>query len=94
MLALLAAPISRSGGLCDRARVLRRLHRRRAAARSIPPAFRWWELVARLRWAVIALQQGHRRASGAEALSLALTARIADTVELMALRMTAPRGAS
>lgn len=46
--------------------------------------------MAHVRWAVIALQQGRRRASGAEALNLALTARIADPVEFAALRMTAP----
>jgi aminoglycoside phosphotransferase (APT) family kinase protein len=51
---------------------------------------RWWELMAHIRWAVIALQQGRRQASGAEALSLALTGAIADPVELAALRMTAP----
>lgn len=61
------------------------------SGRAIDPArVRWWEVIAHVRWAVIALQQGARRARGAEALSLALTARIADTVELMALRMTAP----
>ena len=53
-------------------------------------AVRYWETIAHLRWAVIALQQGSRRASGSEALNLALTGRIADTVELTALRMTAP----
>jgi aminoglycoside phosphotransferase (APT) family kinase protein len=51
---------------------------------------RWWELTAHLRWAVIALQQGLRHASGEErSLHLALTGRIADAVELMALRLTA-----
>jgi aminoglycoside phosphotransferase (APT) family kinase protein len=51
---------------------------------------RWWELMAHVRWAVIALQQGRRRAGGGEsALHLALTARIADPVELMALRLAA-----
>jgi hypothetical protein len=34
--------------------------------------------MAHIRWAVIALQQAARRASGAEALNLALTGRIAD----------------
>jgi hypothetical protein len=46
--------------------------------------------MAHVRWAVIALQQGRRHASGEErSLHLALTARIADPVELMALRLTA-----
>lgn len=61
------------------------------SGRAIDPArVRWWEVIAHVRWAVIALQQGRRRASGTEALSLALTARIADTVELTALRLTPP----
>jgi len=51
----------------------------------------WWELMAHLRWAVIALQQGHRHASGAErSLHLALTGRIADSLEFKVLTMTAP----
>jgi len=57
------------------------------AGRGIDPArVRWWELMAHLRWAVIALQQGERHASGAErSLHLALTGRIADTLEFRAL---------
>ncbi|MDP5307417.1 phosphotransferase family protein [Paracoccus spongiarum] len=57
-----------------------------------PARVAWWELMAHLRWAVIALQQGHRHASGEErSLHLALTGRIADTLELDLLHMTAPR---
>ena len=48
---------------------------------------RWWELMAHLRWAVIALQQGARHACGEErSLHLALTGRIADTMEFKALK--------
>ena len=51
----------------------------------------WWELVAHLRWAAIALQQGRRHDGGEErSLDLALTGRIADPLELAALRLTAP----
>ena len=51
-------------------------------------AVRWWELFAHLRWALIALQQGARHDSGAEpSLALALTGRMADTLERDALRM-------
>ena len=47
-----------------------------------------------LRWAVIALQQGDRHDSGAErSLHLALTGRIADTLEYRLLQMTAPEAA-
>lgn len=55
------------------------------------PRVQWWELMAHLRWAVIALQQGHRHSSGEErSLHLALTGRIADPLEFKALKMTAP----
>jgi aminoglycoside phosphotransferase (APT) family kinase protein len=62
------------------------------SGRSIDPArVRWWETMAHVRWAVIALQQGLRHDSGGErSLYLALTGRVADPVDLMALRMTAP----
>lgn len=82
-------PDLEAGGLCDRAHFYEGYAE--GSGRSIDPArVRWWEVMAHVRWAVIALQQGRRRASGAEALNLALTARIADPVELAALRMTAP----
>lgn len=82
-------PDLEAGGLCDRAHFYDGY--REVSGRTIDPArVRWWELTAHLRWAVIALQQGSRHASGSEALNLALTGRIADTVELAALRMTAP----
>jgi hypothetical protein len=52
---------------------------------------RYWEVMAHLRWAVIALQQGERHASGREpSLEHALTARIAAELELAVLNMTAP----
>jgi aminoglycoside phosphotransferase (APT) family kinase protein len=82
-------PDLEAGGLCDRAPFYAGYGEE--SGRAIDPdRVRWWELMAHVRWAVIALQQGHRRASGPEALNLALTARIADPVELTALRMTAP----
>lgn len=82
-------PDLEAGGLCDRAHFYEGYAE--ASGRAIDPArVRWWEVMAHIRWAVIALQQGRRQASGAEALNLALTARIADPVELAALRMTAP----
>jgi hypothetical protein len=52
---------------------------------------RYWEVVAHMRWAAIALLQGWRHASGAEpSLALALTGRIADELEYDVLRMTPP----
>ena len=82
-------PDLEAGGLCDRA-PFEEGYEGESGRRADPARVRWWELIAHVRWAVIALQQGRRRASGTEALSLALTARIADTVELMALRLTPP----
>ncbi len=47
--------------------------------------------MAHLRWAVIALQQGARHASGREfSLEHALTGRMAAELELAALAMTQP----
>jgi aminoglycoside phosphotransferase (APT) family kinase protein len=54
-------------------------------------AVRFWEIMAHIRWAVIALQQGERHASGREfSLEHALTGRIAAELELAVLGMTAP----
>lgn len=48
----------------------------------------FWEIYAHLRWACIALQQGARHGRGDEAsLALALTGRIADTLERDALEL-------
>ena len=59
-----------------------------------PARIAWWEVMAHARWAVIALQQGDRHASGAErSLHLALTGRIADTLEYQLLQMTRPEAA-
>jgi aminoglycoside phosphotransferase (APT) family kinase protein len=69
-------------------------HRGYAAGGGRPideDAIRFWEVMAHLRWAVIALQQGERHASGREpSLEHALTARIAAELELAVLGMTAP----
>jgi aminoglycoside phosphotransferase (APT) family kinase protein len=54
-------------------------------------AVRYWEVMAHLRWAVIALEQGHRHLSGQEhSLELALTGRIAPELERVLLRLTSP----
>jgi aminoglycoside phosphotransferase (APT) family kinase protein len=54
-------------------------------------AVAFWEVMAHIRWAVIALQQGARHVSGAEAsLELALTGRMAAELELAVVEMTAP----
>lgn len=52
---------------------------------------RFWEVMAHLRWAVIALEQGHRHISGVEpSLEFALTGRITPEIEKNILRDTAP----
>ncbi len=56
-------------------------------------AVAYWEVMAHLRWAIIALQQGERTLSGAEeSLELALTGRVYPPgLELEILRSTRPR---
>jgi aminoglycoside phosphotransferase (APT) family kinase protein len=54
-------------------------------------AVRAYEVLSHCRWAVIALQQGERHISGREpSLEHALTGKIAEELELAALRMTRP----
>lgn len=53
-------------------------------------AVQFWEVMAHLRWAVIALEQGHRHVSGREpSLELALTGRLTPELERTILRDTA-----
>ena len=52
---------------------------------------RYWEIVAHLRWAVVALEQGGRHLSGLEpSLELALTGRIVPELEAAVLGATGP----
>jgi aminoglycoside phosphotransferase (APT) family kinase protein len=64
----------------------------RVSGRSVDPeAVAYWEVVAHLRWAVIALQQGERHLTGGEpSLELALTGRRATELELAVLAATTP----
>jgi aminoglycoside phosphotransferase (APT) family kinase protein len=61
----------------------------RASGRRVDASrVRFWELMAHIRWAVIALQQAERHLSGREpSLELALTGRIPAELELEALRL-------
>lgn len=79
-----------AGGIGARADFYRAYSK--ASGRDIDAdAVRYWEIMAHARWAVIALQQGARHASGAErSLDLALTGRRAADIELELLRLTAP----
>ncbi len=65
----------------------------RASGRKIDPrSVRFWEVLAHIRWAVIACQQGHRFFEGGErSLDLALTGRLRPVqVQKLLLQMTAP----
>jgi aminoglycoside phosphotransferase (APT) family kinase protein len=56
-----------------------------------PRAVHFWEVMAHLRWAVIALQQADRHVSGQEqSLELALTGRILPELELSIIDLIAP----
>ncbi len=79
-----------AGGIGTRAS----FHKGYAAAGGDPVSLQavfFWEVMAHIRWAVIALQQGVRHSSGAElSLEHALTGRIAAELEHGVLAMTAP----
>lgn len=51
----------------------------------------YWEVVAHIRWGVIALQQAHRHLSGGQqSLELALSGRLLPELEFQVLNMTSP----
>jgi aminoglycoside phosphotransferase (APT) family kinase protein len=79
-----------AGGVASRAAFYRGYEAE--AGRPVEPErVAYWEVMAHVRWNVIALQQGHRHVSGAEAsLDLALTGRRAAELDLALLRLTAP----
>ena len=62
------------------------------SGRTVNPAeVAYWEVMAHLRWAVIALQQAARHLTGEErSLELALTGRVVAELELEILNQTAP----
>lgn len=83
-------PDLEAGGIGSRAAFYRGY--RAESGRAIDEAaVAYWEVMAHIRWAVIALQQGHRHWSGEQAsLELALTGRMAAELEHAVLTMTAP----
>jgi aminoglycoside phosphotransferase (APT) family kinase protein len=83
-------PELEAGGIAPRAAFYRG-YETESGARIDDEAVRYWEVVAHLRWAVVALEQGHRHLSGLEpSLELALTGRITPELELAILRATGP----
>ncbi|MCI0430846.1 MAG: phosphotransferase family protein [Rhodospirillales bacterium] len=76
-----------AGGIGARADLIRG-YERGSDRRVDPERVRFWEVMAHLRWAVIALQQAERHLSGREpSLELALTGRIPVELETEALRL-------
>lgn len=73
----------RAGGLGDLADF------ERGYGRALPPrALHYWEVMAHVRWAIIAIHQGERHSSGRQpSLELALTGRIVDEIELEVLTL-------
>lgn len=70
-----------AGGLAPR-RVLVEAYEQAAGRRVDPTALAFWEVIANVRWAVIALQQAGRHLSGAErSLELALTGYVLPRLE-------------
>lgn len=79
-----------AGGIGARADFIRG-YETESGRRVDADAVRYWETMAHARWATIALEQGERHVSGAEAsLDLALTGRRVAELEYELLRMTGP----
>lgn len=80
-----------AGGIAARAPFYRGYER--VSGRKIDPeAVAYWEVMAHIRWAVIALQQGWRHISGEQpSLELALTGRRVAELEHEVLQVTAPQ---
>ncbi|MBE7245507.1 MAG: phosphotransferase family protein [Actinomycetospora chiangmaiensis] len=79
-----------AGGIAPRG-AFYRSYERESGRRINAASVRFWEVMAHLRWAVIALEQGFRHISGIEpSLELALTGRIPPELERSVLRATAP----
>jgi aminoglycoside phosphotransferase (APT) family kinase protein len=82
-----------AGGIADRAPFYHGYQSE--SGRSVDPSrVRFWEVLASVRWAVIALQQSDRHIVGGErSLDLALTGRRASECELEILMLLDPGGA-
>ncbi|HJU16945.1 MAG TPA: phosphotransferase family protein [Stellaceae bacterium] len=82
-----------AGGIADR-KSLYRGYESEAGRRIDPQRVHFWEILANLRWAVIALQQSDRyMLAGERNLDLALTGRRATESELEILMLIDPAGA-
>lgn len=83
-----SSPRLEAGGIADR-RIFERAYER-ASGRTLDPArIKYWEAMAHVRWAVIALQQAMRHRSGTEpSLELALIGRRLAELEYECLSLT------
>ena len=83
-------PALEAGGIGSRAAFYRGYTS--VSGRAVDPErVAYWEVMAHVRWAVIALEQGARHVSGREfSLELALTGRMVPDLERAILRATAP----
>jgi aminoglycoside phosphotransferase (APT) family kinase protein len=79
-----------AGGIAPRAPFYRGYEQ--ASGRRIDAAaVHFWEAMAHIRWAVIALQQAHRHIAGGErSLELALTGRLVPELELSTMALLVP----
>src|SRR5580704_2185142 len=83
-----------AGGIADRAPFYRG-YESESGRRPDPQRLRFWEVMANLRWAVIAMQQSDRYLlGGARSLSTAITGRRATECELELLMLLDPAGAA
>ena len=83
--------VDREAGGIGARRDFYRGYEEESGRRIDPDRIRYWEILAHARWAVVALQQGERYVSGAEAaLDLALTGRRIAELEHEILKATPP----
>lgn len=83
-----AAPDAEAGGIGD-LRVFLDAYRRAGGRAVAPGDLVYWQVMAHLRWGVIALQQARRHISGQErSLELALTGRLLPDLEIEILKLT------
>ena len=81
-----------AGGISERAPFYEG-YEAEAGAAIDPKAVAYWEVMAHVRWAVIAAQQATRHISGIEpSLELALTGHVIPELELEILKMTLDSG--
>jgi aminoglycoside phosphotransferase (APT) family kinase protein len=83
-----SAPKLESGGIAERS-LFQRAYEQASGRRLDPVQIRYWEAMAHVRWAVIALQQAMRHRSGNEpSLELALIGRRLAELEYECLNLT------